>query len=222
MKAFLLAAGLGTRLKPLTNETPKPLLEVKGKALIEWNLLKLKDSGFEEVIINTHHFAEKIESKLGNGKRYGLEIKYSNETEILGTGGAIIKAADQIGIDDFLLLSGDLWTNYPFRRLINMSLTDIAHMVLIRDNKREKGDLDLERNNVLVNKEKKEFTYSGIAKISPSIFLKKEAKKMELWKDLLLPCAAEGAVSGEIFNGTCLNINSKKDLVGLDEAISER
>ena len=90
MKAFILAAGLGSRLRPLTEDTPKPLLKVKGKSLIEWNLLKLKDAGFEEIIINTHHLGEKIENELRDGKKYNLKIKYSRESKILGTGGAIL------------------------------------------------------------------------------------------------------------------------------------
>ena len=222
MKAFLLAAGFGSRLRPLTDDTPKPLLKVKGRSLIEWNLLKLKDAGFEEIIINTHHLGEKIETELGDGKKYDLKIKYSRESKILGTGGAILNAADLIGADNFLLISGDLWTNYPFRRLIELNQSSLAHMVLVRNKTKVKGDFDLEKNKVIVDKDLKEFTFSGIVKINPKIIFKKEIKKMELWKHLLLPLARDGLISGEIFNGSCLNINSKNDLDGLDSAISER
>ena len=222
MKAFILAAGLGSRLRPLTEDTTKPLLKVKGKFLIEWNLLKLKDAGFEEIIINTHHLGEKIENELGNGEKYNLKIKYSRESKILGTGGAILNAAHLIGSEDFLLLSGDLWTNYPFRRLIEFNVSGLAHMVLIRDDRREKGDVDLEKNSIILDGDLKEFTYSGIAKINPKIILNKEIKKIDLWKHLLMPLVSEGLISGEIFNGACLNINSRNDLDGLDSAISER
>ena len=119
MKAFILAAGLGTRLKDLTKDLPKPLLKVKGKSLIEWNILKLKRAGFEHIIINTHYLGDLIEDHIGNGEKFNLKISYSREEEILGTGGALIKAKDLIGRETFLILSGDLWTDYPFSRLIN-------------------------------------------------------------------------------------------------------
>ena len=96
MKAFILAAGLGTRLKDLTKDLPKPLLKVKGKSLIEWNILKLKSAGFDQIIINTHYLADQIEDHIGDGTKFDLKIKYSREEKILGTGGALIKAKELI------------------------------------------------------------------------------------------------------------------------------
>ena len=90
MKAFILAAGLGTRLKDLTKDLPKPLLKVKGKSLIEWNILKLKRAGFEHIIINTHYLGDLIEDHIGNGEKFNLKISYSREEEILGTGGCLL------------------------------------------------------------------------------------------------------------------------------------
>ena len=126
MKAFVLAAGFGSRLRPLTDDTPKPLLKVKGRSLIEWNLLKLKDAGFEEIIINTHHLGEKIETELGDGKKYDLKIKYSRETKILGTGGAILNAAD-IYVRDFNL---EVEVRFDmFSVLMNKNKSKICHII---------------------------------------------------------------------------------------------
>ena len=105
MKAFILAAGLGTRLKDLTKDLPKPLLKVKGKSLIEWNILKLKSAGFNQIIINTHYLADLIKDHIGDGSKFDLKIEYSFEEKILGTGGALIKAKELIGNDPFLILS---------------------------------------------------------------------------------------------------------------------
>ena len=131
MKAFILAAGLGTRLKDLTKDLPKPLLKVKGKSLIEWNILKLKSAGFDQIIINTHYLADQIEDHIGDGTKFDLKIKYSREEKILGTGGALIKAKELIGNDPFLILSGDLWTDYPFSRLASYNLKKGMINVLI-------------------------------------------------------------------------------------------
>ena len=90
MKAFILAAGLGTRLKNLTKDLPKPLIKVKGKSLLEWNILKLKAAGIDHIIINTHYLGSRIEEAIGDGKKFNIKVSYSHEEKILGTGGALI------------------------------------------------------------------------------------------------------------------------------------
>jgi len=107
MKAMILAAGLGTRLRPLTNTMPKPLLPVGGTPLIVWNLLLLRRHGFREVIINLHHLAPMIEQALGNGSKYGVRIWYSQEPVILGTGGGIKQAEPSFSGEPVLILNGD-------------------------------------------------------------------------------------------------------------------
>ena len=106
MKAFLLAAGKGKRLLPFTEDNPKPLIKVGGISLIEHNLLSLRESNIEEVVINLHHFGEKIINHLGDGSRYGMKISYSIEEELLGTGGGINKALHHFD-EPFIVLSGD-------------------------------------------------------------------------------------------------------------------
>ena len=107
MKAMILAAGLGTRLRPLTDTTPKPLLPVAGTPLIVWNLLLLKRHGFQDVIINLHHLGSMIEQALGDGSRYGLRIVYSYEPVILGTGGGLKQAEPHFSGEPVLVLNGD-------------------------------------------------------------------------------------------------------------------
>ena len=107
MKAMILAAGLGTRLRPLTNTIPKPLLPIAGTPLIVWNLLLLKRHGFHDIIINLHHLGPMIEQALGNGSKYGLRIYYSHEPVILGTGGGIKQAEPNFSGEPVLVLNGD-------------------------------------------------------------------------------------------------------------------
>ena len=221
MKAFILAAGLGTRLKDLTKDLPKPLLKVKGKSLIEWNILKLKRAGFEHIIINTHYLGDLIEDHIGNGEKFNLKISYSREEEILGTGGALIKAKDLIGRDTFLILSGDLWTDYPFSRLINYDSKKKAHLILLKKSKEKEADMNLKNDYIFVDKNSKELTYSGIGLINPKIYEGIKIDKLKLWKDLLLPLVSKQEISVEVYNGLALNINLKKDLEELDVVISE-
>ena len=221
MKAFILAAGLGTRLKDLTKDLPKPLLKVRGKSLIEWNILKLKRAGFEHIIINTHYLGDLIEDHIGNGEKFNLKISYSREEEILGTGGALIKAKDLIGRDTFLILSGDLWTDYPFSRLINYDSKKKAHLILLKKGKEKEADMNLKNDYIFVDKNSKELTYSGIGLINPKIYEGIKIDKLKLWKDLLLPLVSKQEISGEVYNGLALNINLKKDLEELDVVISE-
>ena len=221
MKAFILAAGLGTRLKDLTKDLPKPLLKVRGKSLIEWNILKLKRAGFEHIIINTHYLGDLIEDHIGNGEKFNLKISYSREEEILGTGGALIKAKDLIGRETFLILSGDLWTDYPFSRLINYDSKKKAHLILLKKGKEKEADMNLKNDYIFVDKNSKELTYSGIGLINPKIYEGIKIDKLKLWKDLLLPLVSKQEISGEVYNGLALNINLKKDLEELDVAISE-
>lgn len=221
MKAFILAAGLGTRLKNLTKELPKPLIKVKGKSLLEWNILKLKTAGIDHIIINTHYLGSRIKEAIGDGEKFNIKISYSHEEKILGTGGALIKAKKLIGDAPFLIISGDLWTDYPFSRLINFDLKKMAHLILLNKKKNNNGDMNLKNDRIFVNKNSNELTYSGIGIIDPKTFQTNKVMKLKLWSDILLPFVNKREISGEVYNGQAVNINSKKDLDSLDVSISE-
>ena len=150
MKAFLLAAGKGKRLLPYTHDNPKPLVKVGGISLIENNIIKLKKANVSEIVINVHHFGEKIINLIGDGSKYGLKISYSIEEKLLGTGGGIQNAIDKFDTP-FIAISADTWTDYDFTNL-KLNKDYLAHMVLIRNPSRNlSGDVYL--NNGLIQEE---------------------------------------------------------------------
>lgn len=130
MRAMILAAGKGSRLKPLTDHCPKPLVKVAGKPLIVYHLENLKAAGIDEIIINVYHLGEKIVQTLGNGQTWGVNILYSKESTLLEVGGGIANALPLLGQDPFLIVNGDIWTNYNFKNLPSQ-LTAMGHLVLV-------------------------------------------------------------------------------------------
>ena len=215
MKAFLLAAGKGERLKPLTNEVPKPLIKVRGKPLIQWHVERLKSSGINEIVINLFYLGHMIEEFLGDGSKFGLTIKYSKEEKLLGTGGGIIKALSLLGEQPFLLLSSDVWTVLPFQDLSLPSWAS-AHMILVKPDN-NLGDLNLD--NGLVNNLNQgiRYSYSGISIVRPEIFVKQESHNSDLWRTFLSPQVDRGLVTGEVINKTIFNVNSLKDIQKIDD-----
>ena len=219
MKVFILAAGYGKRLRPFTEKLPKPLIKIKNKPLIYWNLKKIKQAGFKNVVINTHYLSNKIIRSVGKGKKYGLKINYSYEEEIKGTGGALIKAKRYIQNEPFLLLSGDLWSDYPFENFLDFKLKKAAHLIFIK-NKNAK-DAYLEAGIVKNTKTKNNLTYAGIAVINPKIFNNLKEDYYDLWTDLLQKHIKQKEVTGEIYSGDLVNLNSKKEMNLLDALLVE-
>jgi len=119
MKAMVLAAGFGERLRPLTETTPKPLLKVGNKPLIQYHIENLVSAGVRELVINTSWLGDQIEAFLGDGSRFGVDISWSREEEPLETGGGIRRALPLLGSEPFLLINGDIWTDYPLVDLVN-------------------------------------------------------------------------------------------------------
>src|SRR5690606_1318504 len=130
MKAMILAAGKGERLRPLTLHTPKPLLPVAGQPLIEYHLQALAAAGFDELVINHAWLGEQIVARLGDGSAWGLQIRYSAEEQPLETGGGILRALPLLGDEPFLLVNGDVFSDFPFARL-RRPLAGLAHLVLV-------------------------------------------------------------------------------------------
>ena len=132
MRAMILAAGLGNRMRPLTLHTPKPLLEVGGKPLIVWHIEKLQKIGVSEIVINTAWLGDKLAAALGDGSQFGVTILWSHEGEGLETAGGIINALPLLGDKPFILVNGDVWTTMDFSALLNVHLGDKqAHLVLV-------------------------------------------------------------------------------------------
>ncbi len=170
MKAMILAAGRGTRLAPLTDGTPKPLLPLAGRPLIEWQVQALAAAGIRELVINLHHLGEQIADHLGDGSRFGLMIQYSRETALLETGGGIVNALPLLGDETFWLLNGDIYTDFDFATLpTRLAPGDRAHLVLTPTPAyREAGDFEYAAGRVTARGDA--YVYCGIAVIDPELF----------------------------------------------------
>ena len=142
MKAMILAAGKGSRLAPLTQTTPKPMLPLAGKPLIEWQIEALSRAGFSKIVINLHHLGEQIEAHLGHGEKWQVEIQYSAEPQLLETGGGIVNALDLLGDAPFVVLNGDIWTDFDFKTLHNAIVNIVEASVQRSDPKLREDDSD--------------------------------------------------------------------------------
>ena len=221
MKAFLLAAGLGKRLFPLTVAKPKCLIEVGGKSLLLWNIEKLKASGIKDLVINLFHEGHQIENFFGDGSDFGVRIKYVSEKELLGTGGGVGNALTIIGNEPFILLSSDVWTDFNFSDL-SLDSGILAHLVLVENPEdNPEGDMFLEGNKVNAEGRGKNLTFSGLALIDPKLFEEDKLENYELWKEVLLPASQKGLVTGELFCGDLININVQEDIERLDAYLAE-
>ena len=170
MKAFILAAGKGTRLRLLNSNLPKPLIKIKGKPLILWNIERLRESGIKDFVINLFHKGEQIKEFLGDGSKYGVNIQYSEEEELLGTGGGIGNSLRLLGQDVFLLMSADVWTDLDFSEM-ELEESKSAHLILKHNlEDHPEGDVSLQEGLVRDSTEALRLTFSGIALMDPSLF----------------------------------------------------
>ena len=172
MKAMILAAGRGDRLRPLTDTTPKPLLKAGQYKLIEYHLYNLADAGFNDVVINIAWLGEQIINTLGDGSNYNLNIQYSNEgAQALETGGGIFNALPLLGDEPFLVINGDIWTDYPFRQLNGFIPEGLAHLILVNNPEHNaEGDFYLD-NNTLTESGKHKYTFSGVGVYKKDFFV---------------------------------------------------
>lgn len=218
MRAMILAAGKGERMRPLTLNTPKPLIPVAGVPLIEYHLRALVEAGVREVVINHAWLGDKIEAYLGNGERFGVKITYSKETQPLETGGGIYKALPILGDEPFLLVNGDIFTDYDFS-LLQRPLQGLAHVVLISNPEHHlSGDFSLQEGRVLAP-DAETLTYSGIAVLSPELFADCQAGAFKL-APLLRQAVAQGVVSGEHFCGRWIDVGTPERLAAAEAALA--
>lgn len=224
MKAMILAAGRGERMRPLTDRTPKPLLEVGGKALIVRHIEVLREAGFEEFVINTAWLGEQIEASLGDGARLKVDIAYSREGDsALETGGGIRHALPLLGEGPFVVVNGDVWTDYDFRRL-PAGLDGLAHLLLV-DNPQHNpsGDFALQDGRVSSQDCASApgcLTFSGVGVYSPDLF-KDCADSAFPLAPLLRRHMALGHVSGEYHPGHWLDIGTPQRLEALAQHLRE-
>ena len=226
MKAMILAAGLGNRMRPLTLTTPKPLLSVGGKPLIVWHIESLKAAGITDIVINTAWLGHKLHEALGDGSAYGVNILWSDEDEPLETAGGIQKALPLLEDEPFLLVNGDIWLRYDFSRLANKDLDQyLAHLVLV-DNppQHPNGDFSFARDSVnaqvLVEGTEK-YTFAGVSVLSPQLFAALPVGKAPL-APLLRQAIAQGLVTAEHHAGAWVDVGTPERLADLDEAILQK
>lgn len=219
MKAMILAAGKGERLRPLTLHTPKPLVRAAGVPLIEYHVHALARAGFSELVVNHAWLGQQIEDYLGNGERYGVSIRYSAEGEPLETGGGIFKALPLLGDEPFVVVNGDIFTDYDFsalRRPVNTK----AHLILV-DNPAHHPAGDFRLDDGLVADAAAgdaSLTYSGIAVLDPALFAGCQPGAFKL-APLLRAAMAEQQVSGERFTGRWVDVGTHERLAEVESLL---
>ena len=212
MKAMILAAGRGERLRPLTDTTPKPLLEARGKPLIVHHLDALSRAGFSEIVINLSWLGNQIREYLGDGADYGVRIQYSEEAVALETAGGIRQALPLLG-ERFVVVNADVFTDYDFARL--RGLKSLAHLVLVDNPEHnDSGDFSLS-DGCVGNDGSPRHTFSGIAQYQRRFFADLAPGKQAL-APLLRAAAARGEVSGELFRGSWVDIGTAERLAQLN------
>jgi MurNAc alpha-1-phosphate uridylyltransferase len=218
MKAMILAAGRGERMRPLTDHTPKPLLKVGDKTLIAWHLERLAAAGFKDIVINHAHLGEQIEAALGDGSQWGVRIQYSPEKIALETAGGIANAMPLLGNAPFLVVNGDVYTDIDFGTL-KLAPPNLAHLVMV-DNppQHAAGDFTLSSGKLSVDSTEK-LTFSGVGIYEPSLFadiVRGEAAKLA---PLLKAAMAQGLVSGIHHEGAWHDIGTPERLQALDSQL---
>lgn len=210
MRALILAAGRGERMGDLTKTTPKSLLPVANHKLIEFALANVKRAGIKEVVINVFYLAEQIKSALGDGRRYGLDIVYSEETEKLEVGGGIIHALPLLGDQPFIVVSSDVITDFALASLPKEP-KGLAHLILV-DNPpfHPEGDFGLRDDRVDLMA-KPAFNYAGVGIYRKELFATK-AKGYAKWSEFIFPSIKQGEITGAHYQGMWFNIGTPQDL----------
>lgn len=219
--AMILAAGRGTRLRPLTDRVPKPLIEVQGKPLIERQVAQLAKAGIQHVVINLHHLGHMIEEHLGDGSAYGLRISYSREAELLETGGGVVNALPLIGDSPFWLLNGDIFTDFNFSQLPNqLPERSLMHLLLTpKPSFREQGDFDYANGWVTARGDP--FVYCGICLLDPAVLKEQSSAVCGAFslRDLMFDAVTKGQLSAQLWSGYWIDIGSAEQLQQARDAV---
>lgn len=218
MKAMILAAGRGERMRPLTDHVPKPLLPVGGKPLIAWHLERLAMAGVQDVVVNHAHLGAQIEDALGDGAAFGLRIRYSPEAEALETAGGIAQALPMLGAAPFLVINGDVFCDMPLAPLLQCLPRPghVAHLVLV-DNPphHPAGDFALVDAHATADGGQR-LTFGGIGVYEPSLFAALPRGGKARLAPLLIAAMARGAVTAQKFDGCWVDVGTPERLADLD------
>lgn len=222
MKAMILAAGRGERMRPLTDHTPKPLLRVGGKPLIVWHIEHLAAAGFRDLVINHAHLGGQIEAALGNGAQFGVSIQYSPEPEALETAGGIAQALPLLGDEPFLVVNGDVYTDYDFTRVNGQLGEDQLAWLVLVDNPEHNGRGDFALEGRCVDEQGQEMhTFSGIGIYRPALFSGVTRGSKAKLAPLLREAMRSGKVGGEYFGGRWVDVGTPQRLEELDRTLNE-
>jgi N-acetyl-alpha-D-muramate 1-phosphate uridylyltransferase len=220
MKAMILAAGRGERMRPITDRIPKPLVPVAGRPLIEYHLLALARAGFREIVINLAYRGSQIRDALADGSRLGVRIEYSDEgPEPIETGGGIFKALPLLGSGEFLVVNGDIWTDFDFATVRPLEAGAHARLVMVPNPSHHKtrGDFGFD-GDFLVESEMERYTYSGIGVYSPEFFAGCQPGKFPLLP-LLKRAIAARRLRGELYRGVWSDIGTPERLAALEATL---
>lgn len=224
MRAMILAAGRGERMRPLTDSTPKPLLAVLGKPLIQYHIEALAAAGVRDIVINLAWLGQQIRAALGDGSLFGVRIHYSDEGDAaLETGGGVFKAlpllAGASGEDPFVVVSGDVWTEYPLADSVKkLSASDVAHFVLVPNpDFHTQGDFGLDGTRLTDGGER--YTYANIGVFRPEFFAGSQPGPFPL-APLMFDWIRRQRVSGELYRGVWHNIGTPQQLQQIDQEAS--
>ena len=220
---MILAAGRGERLRPLTDQVPKPLVEAGGKPLIAWHLERLAAAGCRDVVVNVSHLGERIVERLGDGAAWGVRIGYSREAQPLETAGGMALARRLLGPEPFLVVNGDVYCEVDFARLLGFSLGErLAHLVLVPNPPHHlAGDFTLDAGTV-GNAPSPRYTYAGVAVIAPALFAGVAAGSKAQLAPLLRAAAERLQVGGELFEGTWLDVGTLERLAALEAYLAAK
>ena len=215
---MILAAGRGERMRPLTDHTPKPLLQVGGKALIVWHLERLAQAGFKEIVINHAYLGMQIEQALGDGSAWGVSIQYSPELIALETAGGIANALPLLGDAPFLVINGDVFIDIDFTKLC-MTTSNLAHLVMVNNPPQHaEGDFALNDGQLMADGKDK-LTFSGVGIYEPSLFAGIERGEPAKLAPILRAAMLKGLVSGEYYQGIWHDIGTPERLAALDQVL---
>jgi len=221
MRAMILAAGLGNRLKPLTNTIPKPMILVGGKPLLQWHIERLVRANVKEIVINISWLGDQIEKYFGNGSDFGANILWSREQSPLETGGGIYNALKLLGEEPFTVINADVWTQFPLETLTKYTLPPkiLAHLLLVKNPAHNKsGDFALK--NDIVGYEKPRHTFSGISILSPKIFkIIDISSNVFSLLSVLEPAILSGKVSGMLFSEDWYDVGTMTRLNVLNQSL---
>jgi N-acetyl-alpha-D-muramate 1-phosphate uridylyltransferase len=223
--ALILAAGRGERMRPLSDTVPKPLLAVGGKALIAWQVERLVAGGITEIVVNHSHLGAQLEAALGDGARFGASIRHSREETALETAGGIARALPMLGGGPFVVVSGDIWTEYPYRVLHDRAAeiaagypSHAAHLVLV-DNPAYHLQGDMALHGGRVAREGRMLTYGNIGVFDPRSFASLDPDHRLALFPWAYAMVEAGQVSGEHYRGRWANLGTPQDLEELDREL---